>query len=275
MRTLRKEENMPKIQTNGINTYTEIHGSGEPVVFIGGLGADIFLWFRQVPELSKQFQVIAFDTRGAGESDKPVEPYSIRMFADDTAGLLVALKIEKANIVGASLGGLIAQQFALAYPQMVSRLILASTGFGGPHMVKPSFLDVIPALFTMRRSGDPAKDIQRSFELFTSKAWCQQHSDLVKQYVDWRVAHPQPPDAYNRQRAAVNTFNGEDQISQIKVPVLIVHGAKDRVVPVKNAHLLKSKLPQARLVIFPDAGHAAPIQFADEFNTALVQFLKE
>ncbi|MFZ2095873.1 MAG: alpha/beta hydrolase [Anaerolineales bacterium] len=266
---------MPKIQTNGINTYYEIHGTGEPLVFIGGLGADIFLWFRQVPELSKQFQVITFDTRGAGESDKPEQPYTIRMFADDTAGLLNALKIEKASIVGASLGGLIAQQFTLAYPQMVTHLVLASTGFGGPHMVKPSLFDVIPALFTMRRSGDPAKDIQRSFELFTSKTWCQQHPDLVKQYVDWRVAHPQPPEAYNRQKAAVNTYNGEDLISQIKSPVLIVHGAKDRIVPVKNAHLLKAKLPQARLVIFPDAGHAAPIQFADEFNATVAQFLKE
>ncbi len=266
---------MPKIQTNGIDTYYEIHGFGEPVVLIGGLGADTFLWFRQIPELSKQFKVVAFDTRGAGESDKPVEPYTIRMFADDTAGLLNALQIEKANIVGASLGGLIAQQFVLAYPHMVRRLILSDTGFGGPHMAKPSLLDVIPALFTMRRSGDPAKDIQRSFELFTSKAWCQQHADLVKQYVDWRVAHPQPPDAYNRQKAAVNTFNGENSIDRIKVPVLIVHGAKDRVVPVKNAHLLKSKLPQARLLIFPEAGHAAPIQCAEEFNEAVIQFLKE
>ncbi len=266
---------MPKIQTNGINTYYEIHGSGEPVVLIGGLGADTFLWFRQVPELSKQFQVIAFDTRGAGESDKPEQAYSIRMFADDTAGLLNALKIEKASVVGASLGGLIAQQFALTYPQMVTHLVLADTGFGGPHMVKPSILDVIPALFTLRRSGDPAKDIRRSFELFTSKAWCQQHPDLVQQYVDWRVAHPQPREAYNRQKAATNTFNGEGLISQIKAPVLIVHGENDRVVPVKNAHLLKAKLPQARLVIFPGAGHAAPIQCADEFNTTLTQFLME
>jgi pimeloyl-ACP methyl ester carboxylesterase len=266
---------MPKMQTNGINTYYEIHGSGEPVILIGGLGADIFLWFRQVPELSKQFQVVAFDTRGAGESDKPEQPYTIRMFADDTAGLLNALKIEKASIVGTSLGGLIAQQFALAYPQMVTHLVLASTGFGGPHMVKPSLFDIIPAMFTMRRSGDPAKDIQRSFELFTSKAWCQLHPDLVKQYVDWRVAHPQPPEAYNRQKAAVNTFDGENLIAQIKSPVLIVHGGKDRVVPVKNAHLLKGKLHQAKLVIFPDAGHAAPIQYADEFNTNLSQFLLE
>ncbi len=266
---------MPKIKSNGIELYYETHGSGEPLVFIGGLGADTFLWFRQTPELSKQFQVTVFDTRGSGESDKPVEPYTIRMFADDTAGLLTALNITQANVVGASLGGLIAQEFALTYPQMVRRLILASTGFGGPHMVQPSLFDVLPMLLTMRRSGDPAKDIQRSFELFTSKAWCAQHTDLVKQYVDWRVAHPQPPDAYSRQKAAVKTFNGEDRIAQIQVPVLIVHGAQDRVVPVKNAHLLKSKLPQAELIIFPDAGHAAPIQCADDFNAAVARFLKD
>ncbi len=265
---------MPKVLTNGINTYYEIHGTGEPVVLIGGQGADTFLWFRQVPELSKSFQVIVFDTRGSGESDKPDEPYTIKMFADDTAGLMNALNIEKACIVGVSLGGLTAQQFALAYPQMVTHLVLSDTGFGGPHMVKPSIFTIIPALFAMRRSGDPGKDIQHMFELFTSKAWCQQHPDLVKQYLEWRVAHPQPAEAYNRQKAAVNTFNGEDLISQIKVPVLIVHGEKDRVVPVKNAYLLKEKLPQARLVILPGAGHAAAIQFAEQFNAEVTKFLK-
>ncbi len=265
---------MPKLQANGIQIYYEIHGTGEPVLFIGGLGSDTFLWFRQVPELSKHFQVIIFDNRGSGQSDKPEGPYSVSMFAADTAGLLQALGITKASVVGASLGGLIAEEFALAYPQMVNRLVLADTGFGGPHMAKPSFLDLLPMLLTMRRSGDPAKDIQRSFELFTSKEWCQQHADLVKQYVDWRVAHPQPPAAYNLQKGAVNTYGCEDRLAQIKVPVLIVHGAKDRIVPVKNAHLLHEKLPQAELFIIPDSGHAAPIQRAEDFNATLVRFLK-
>ncbi len=265
---------MPKIQANGINIYYEIHGEGEPVVLIGGLGADTFLWFRQTPELSKNFQVVVFDNRGAGESDKPEEPYTIKMFADDTAGLLKALAIPHAHIVGASLGGLIAQEFALAYPQMVDRLVLASTGFGGPHMVTPSIFALIPMLLTMRRSGDPALDIRRSFALFTSQEWCAQNAGLVTQYVDWRVAHPQPPAAYKRQQAAVKTFDGENRIGQIQSPVLIIHGANDRVVPVKNAHLLKSKLPQAQLVILPDAGHAAPIQRAEQFNATVTQFLK-
>ncbi len=265
---------MPKMRSNGIDLYYEIHGNGEPVVFIGGVGADTFLWFRQTPELCKQFQVIVFDTRGAGQSDKPVEPYSIRMFADDTAGLLQGLGVPRGNIVGGSLGGLIAQEFALAYPQMVNRLILVSTGFGGPHMAKPSLLDMIPMLLTMRRSGDPAKDIQRSFELFTSKEWCQAHNDLVKQYVAWRVAHPQPPDAYKRQQAAVKTYNAEDRVSQIKAPTLIVHGGKDRVVPVKNAHLLSSKLTQAELVVFPEGGHACIVDHAEQFNETVTRFLK-
>lgn len=265
---------MPKIHANGIDLYYEIHGSGEPVVLIGGLGADTFLWFRQTPELCKQFQVIVFDSRGAGQSDKPVEPYSIRIFADDTAGLLQGLGISRAHAVGGSLGGLIAQEFALAYPEMVNRLVLVSTGFGGPHMAKPSLLDMIPMLLTMRRSGDPARDIQRSFELFTSKAWCQTHPDLVGQYVAWRVAHPQPPDAYKRQQAAVKTYNAEDRVGQIKAPTLIVHGGKDRVVPVRNAHLLSAKLPQAQLVIFPEGGHACIVDHAEQFNETVTWFLQ-
>lgn len=265
---------MPKIKANGINIHYEIHGTGDPVVLIGGLGADTFLWFRQTPELSKNFQVIAFDNRGAGESDKPEEPYNIKMFADDTAGMLKGLGIPRAHIIGASLGGLIAEEFALTYSEMTNRLVLASTGFGGPHMVKPSIFALVPMLLTMRRSGDPALDIRRSFELFTSPEWCAQHGDLLNQYVDWRVAHPQPPEAYKRQNAAVKIYDCEYRVGQIKAPVLIIHGANDRVVPVKNAQLLKGKLPQAQLVIIPDAGHAAPIQCAEQFNETVTQFLK-
>ena len=123
---------MPKANANGIEINYQVQGSGEPLLLIGGLGADMFLWFRQIPELSRHFQVIAFDSRGSGESSKPDEPYSIEMFAADTAGLLQALGIERTHILGASLGGLIAQEFALAYPHMVNKQVLVATAAKNP-----------------------------------------------------------------------------------------------------------------------------------------------
>jgi len=269
-----EEGTMPKVKANGIDIHYEVHGAGQPVVLIPGLGADTFLYFRQIPEFSKHFQVIAFDPRGAGESDKPDEPYSIATFAADTAGLLQALGIPRAHIVGASLGGLIAMEFALTYPAMVDRLVLVSTTFGGPHSVKPGLGSLIQALFVARRSGNPEADIRRSFAFFTSKQWGREHADIVDQYVAWRVAHPQPAYAYNRQRAAVPPYNAEDRVGQITAPTMVVHGRNDRLVPVRNAELLAAKIPGAKLLILEDAGHACIIDHAEQFNEAAIEFLK-
>ena len=145
---------MPTALANSIHIHYDIHGAGEPVVLIGGLGSDAYLWTRQIPALAQGFQVIAFDNRGAGASDKPDEPYTIPMFAADTAGLLDALGIEKAHIVGASMGGFIAQEFALTYPQRVNRLVLACTHFGGPNAVP---IPQATLAGMLNRTGDPDK----------------------------------------------------------------------------------------------------------------------
>ena len=262
---------MPVVHANGIDIHYEIHGSGEPLVLIGGLGADTFLWFRQVPELSRHFQVIVFDNRGSGESDKPEEPYTIKMFADDTAGLLKAIQIPRAHILGASLGGLIAQEFALDYPEMVNKFILVSTNFGGPNAI-PMPRETI--LESMKRTGDPETDIRNNFKLFTSAEWQQANPEVVNEYVQWRVAHPQPVAAYQRQAMSVLPYNAEDRVARITAPTLIMHGDFDRVVPVGNASLLAAKIPGSKLMIFPNGNHAFTIEMPEQFNAAVVEFLK-
>ncbi len=262
---------MPTIQANGIKLYYETHGSGEPLVLIGGLGADRFLWFRQTPELCKYFRVIVFDNRGAGESDQPDVDYSMAMFAADTAGLLEALGIPRAHIIGASLGGFIAQEFALTYPAMLNRLVLASTSFGGPHSL-PTPPETLAAM--LNRTGNPETDIRNSFKLFTTEEWQQAHPEIVDEYVAWRVAHPQPVAAYRHQVAASLGFDAEGRVQNISVPTLIVHGENDRVVPLENARLLARSIPNSKLVIFPKAGHAFTIESAQEFNRLVVDFLQ-
>ena len=127
---------MPKIQTNNIELYYETYGGGgKPLVLISGLGYSNWQWHKMVPLLAKHFQVITFDNRGVGQSDKPAGPYTAGMLARDTVGLLDALKIEKAIIAGHSMGGFIAQAIALDFPQRVEKLILCSTNFGGPNHV--------------------------------------------------------------------------------------------------------------------------------------------
>ncbi len=118
---------MPLIKANGININYESHGTGEPVVLIGGLGSHLQSWATQIPLYSEHFKVIAFDNRGMGMSDKPDIEYSIEMMADDTIALLDSLNISKASFVGKSMGGMIAQWMGIKYPQRVNKLVMGCT----------------------------------------------------------------------------------------------------------------------------------------------------
>src|SRR6266568_7136982 len=115
---------MPYVKVNDIHMYYEIHGDGEPLVLIVGLGTDISEWEGIIRWLAKTYQVLAFDNRGVGRTDKPDTPYSIEMMADDTAGLMQTLGIEQANILGISLGGRIALEMALRHAPSVKKLVL-------------------------------------------------------------------------------------------------------------------------------------------------------
>jgi pimeloyl-ACP methyl ester carboxylesterase len=128
---------VPKIPVNGFRLYYEIEGDGEPVVLIPGFAAGRETWVRQTPSLSRNFRVITFDPRGVSESDKPDGPQSISLLADDLAHLLQALGVSRADIVGASFGGFVAQEFALRYPFMTRKLVLCCTSFGGLNHVQP------------------------------------------------------------------------------------------------------------------------------------------
>ena len=137
---------MPYVHANGINIYYEEHGTGEPLVLIMGFTVSSVGWHWNIPDFAKQFRVIAFDNRGVGQSDKPDVPYSMAMFADDTAGVLAGLGIDKAHIFGISMGGMIAQEFALRYPQRVKTLTLGCTNCGGSQTVLSKDPDVVSML---------------------------------------------------------------------------------------------------------------------------------
>ncbi|TET86915.1 MAG: alpha/beta fold hydrolase, partial [Desulfobacteraceae bacterium] len=116
---------MPKIKVQDIDLYYEIHGEGYPMVLIRGLGSNADHWYTQTPVFSSRYRVVSFDNRGIGRSDKPNEPYTISMMADDTVGLMDALGILRAHILSLSMGGMIAQEIALKYPEKVESLVLA------------------------------------------------------------------------------------------------------------------------------------------------------
>jgi len=268
---------MPKVKSNGIQTYYETHGSGKALVLISGLGYPLWQWHKMVPYLAEYFQVITFDNRGIGQSDKPVGPYTAKMLAADTAGLLDALDIEKAAIMGHSMGGFIAQAVALDFPEKVSELILCSTNFGGPNHVP-----VTPEAFAVLSdtTSDPLTRFTNGLKVSTAPGWADAHPEVVKEWVDWRVDNLVEPVPYQAQMAIGLALTSEEaafenKLSNVSVPTLILFGAHDKVVPPENAELLQKQIRGSQIAIIPDAGHFFPIEVPEAASQIVIDFLNK
>jgi pimeloyl-ACP methyl ester carboxylesterase len=257
------------VKVNGVALHYEITGQGEPLILIGGLGTATWLWWKQVPEASKDFRVIAYDQRGIGWSDKPDEPYTIPMLADDLAGLMDALRIKQAHVLGISLGGYVAQEFALKYPERVKRLVLCSTSIGGVHAIPPA-PDMIVALLTPVAGQD---DLRERVALSVSPACAATHPEDIDKMVAWRLDNPQPAYAYNRQLMSSVGWTSEGRLGQIIAPTMVLAGTADTVVPPGNAELLAEGIPHAELRLLEGAGHLINVEQADEFNQEVIRFL--
>ncbi len=265
---------MPKAQSNGIELYYEIHGAGQPLVLISGLGYPLWQWHKMVPFLAEHFQVITFDNRGVGQSDKPAGPYTAQMLAADTAGLLDALGIEKAIIAGHSMGGFIAQAMALDFPQKVAKLILCSTNFGGPHHV-PVTAEAMKVLTDV--TSDALTRFKNGLAISTAPDWSEKNPEMIEEWVKWRVANPIEPASYQAQLAIglglmPEAAAFEDKLPRLNVPTLILFGAHDKVVPPENASLLAEKISGSKVVILPNAGHFFPIEVAEAASRTITDF---
>lgn len=254
---------MSKVESNGIELYYEVHGSGQPLLLISGVGYGAWFWHKLVQELQDDFQVIVFDNRGSGQSDQPAGPYTVPMMAADTAGLLDGLDMEEVVVMGHSLGGFIAQELAVSRPELIGKLILASTNHGGMQVVPitPEAMEVLT-----NREGDPVELVKKGIEIACAPGFGEKHPEVVKELMEYRFTNPVPPSQYQAQvaagagTAAYTPDMVEQRMSSIQVPTLILFGEHDRVVPPGNAELMAEKIPQARVEIIPDTGHIFPIE---------------
>ncbi len=267
---------MPKIKANGIEIFYETHGAGKPLVLISGLGYALWQWHRMVPFLVEHFQVITFDNRGVGQSDKPAGPYSAQMLAADTAGLLDALGIKKAIVMGHSMGGFIAQAMALDFPQKVEKLILCSTNFGGPHHI-PVTAEAMKVLSDV--TSDALTRFKNGLVVSTAPGWAEKNPEMIEKWIKWRVANPIDPAPYQAQLAIglalmPEAAAFETKLPRLNVPTLILFGAHDKVVPPANASLLAEKIAGSKAVIFPDAGHFFPIEIPEAASRVVIEFAK-
>ena len=263
-------------KANGIEIYYEIHGSGMPLVLIAGLGYPAWEWHKMVPLLAEQFMVITFDNRGVGLTEKPAGPYTAALLAADLAGLLDELGLEKAIIMGHSMGGFIAQAFALEYPHSVSKLILCSTNFGGPNHV-PISAEAMQVLADTR--SEPLTRFTNGLIISTAPGFAETHPEIIQEWREWRLANPLHVAGYQAQFAIGLSLLSPDaafeqKLDQISSPTLIIFGAHDKVVPPANAELLAQKISGSQVVILPDAGHFFPIETPQAAAELVISFAK-
>ena len=267
---------MPKVTANGIQIYYEEYGKGEPVILIPGLGGTNKLWYLQIPALAEHFRVIALDNRGAGDSDKPLGPYTMDMFSDDINALIQSLALpEPVNVIAASLGGIMAQTFIHHHPEKVKRLVLVCTGVSGGD---PHYVPMAPEILAqVSNPGDSRETrVDTILSLFYHPQYITNNPGLRTAFLSQKVDDLAAQAYFWQLAAAADSRPYYEWLGEIRCPVLIMHGKQDRIWPLKNAEILKQGIGKnAELYVMEDSEHMFFQEKADEFNKRLMQFLKK
>ncbi len=253
--------------SQGVRIAYDVHGAGEPLVLIMGLGYGRWGWEPVVEPLAARYRVITFDNRGYGDSDAPPGPYTAAQMAGDTLAVLDAVGVDRAHVVGASLGGAVAQELALRHGGRIEKLVLMATMSGASNM------HPIPAptlaLMAEAPTLDPAVAIRRFVENALEP---EPDAPLVDRIVAIRVAKPPDPAGWAAQAAIWATFDAWEELPRIEAPTLVVQGEGDVVVDPRNAALLAERIPGAELRMVP-GGHLFFWNRPDALVSPLTEFL--
>jgi 3-oxoadipate enol-lactonase len=260
---------MLRAKNGDVELAFELLGDGPPLLLIQGLGYGGRGWGPTLDLLAEDFTVAAFDNRGFGASDVPAGPYSVGELAEDARAVLDAAGFERPHVVGASLGGMVAQELALAHPERVEKLVLVSTTPGGlgaypmPAQTVSLMLeaptmppDVAVRRFVENALGDGAPE------------------ELVERIVAYRKANPPDLGGWQSQAAAGALHDALDRVGQITAPTLVIHGTEDVVVDPRNADLLADRIPGARLELLPGSGHLPFWQEPERLARLIKEFLQ-
>ena len=245
------------------------HGTGPPVLMIMGLSFSHEMWFRILPTLAAQHRVILFDNRGMGRSDVPAGPYTIRQMARDAVAVLEAAGVASAHVIGASMGGMIAQELALRYPARVKRLLLACTSHGGllarwPRFVRPKGFKwgeaerlereraIIPLLYSQTT---PATRIEEDLAVRCQCGWT--YKGFLNQF------------------GGILLWSSYLRLPSLRVPTLVVHGDQDRLIPPSNGRVVAARIPKARFRLIRDAGHILTTDQPEACQDLMLEFTSD
>jgi 3-oxoadipate enol-lactonase len=255
---------------NEISINYVLDGNGPAVVFINGLTMDVNGWFFQVPDFSQRYKVLRYDCRGQGQSDKPDMDYTQELHAEDLNNLMDQLGIRKAHLIGISNGGMIAQHFIVQYPEKVGALVLVDTC---------SFIDtllemIINAWIKSTEVGGSALRYDVALPFLFAESFMKNNLENILAMREYSMKTNPPKPIINLAKASIK-HNTNDRISKIKAPTLIIVGEEDMLIPLKYSKILHEKIEGSKLVILKNCGHVPPIEKPEEFNGAVLNFLKE
>lgn len=241
------------------------------ILLLTGLGSKRLAWYKQLEVFGRYYRTIALDHRDVGDSDQTPAPYTIANLADDAAAVLRTLGIDRANIVGISMGGFISLELTLRHPQLVNKLVLVSTSGGGLTNVPAS-----PRLWAgmlRREKLEVGLLARKTYTRIMGPGYGLSHPKEMDEITEIARYRPMTQAAYARQLRACLTHNAANRLAAIRVPTLVIHGDKDPLVPAANGRRLARKIMGARLVIYPNVGHIPIIENAEQFNHDVLTFL--
>ncbi len=265
------------VEVDGRNlAYNEVspsHPRGT-ILLLTGLGAKRYGWHHQLEEFGRTYRTIALDHRDISDSDPFEEAYTIMDLADDAAAALYALGVERATVIGISLGGFVALQFAIRHPDQLEKLVLVSTSAGGETHVQPG--QEIAALLapTSREHIEPGELAKRNYSLITGPGYAANHQEEIENFAEIARYRPVHRAAYTRQLQSAMGHNAAEQLEHIKAPTLVIHGDADPLVPPANGDYLAKHIPGAQYIVYHNVGHIPIVENYEQFNRDVLAFLE-
>jgi 3-oxoadipate enol-lactonase len=269
---------LPTVQVNDIHIFYKVRGEGYPFVLIRGLSSSLDSWPEYcIEQFLKFFKIVLFDNRGAGRTTIPEGKYSSKLMASDTIGLMDALNIEQAYLLGYSMGGCIAQEIALNQPKRVAKLILASSWCGPSHGIVTPIPDEnpFPKMSPLIKAGKFEEMAQTLTNALFSESYKKENPQIIETVIRNYMANPPSLKGFEGQVAYVETFDTYDQLPNLTIPTLVLHGKEDKILPVENAKMLAERIPSAESYLFENAGHGVIVQEKEKWTQKVIEFLNK
>jgi 3-oxoadipate enol-lactonase len=263
---------MPTIEANGQSIYYEVHGEGEPLVCVMGLAADTLAWTLQIPAFSERHKTVIFDNRDVGQSSQAKGSYAIADMAEDTLTLADALELDSFHLLGASMGGAIAQEIGLAAPERIRTLTLAVTWAVGGRWSRT--LSSVWGARVHRMSREERVD-EMMLLSFTDGFFENADGIAMLREMMLQNPNPQPAEAFARQLDAASRHDAGERLGELTVPTHVIGAEYDILVPVWKSRELADLIPGSKLSVLEACPHGLNVERAEEFNRVVLDFIAE